>query len=481
MVRVGNQNPTFRYASEYTKSEGQFASELSTAYALKPHPWQDLILDDWLAVDENGKLIHSFCVLEVPRQNGKTGVSDPRETWGLIHRGEQILHTAQEFQTAKKAFDRLRKKFGTKKNDPFAIYPELNALVDHYTVSAGQMVLDLTNGGHIEFRTRGNNSDMGRGGTFDLVVVDEAQAYTEEQDASLSPLNSAAPSGSPQTILMGTPPNLSGGKGVVFTRAIENIRENPNPGDCVHIWGVEEVGDVTNKDRWYITNPSLGFQLLEEAIAKDSAKMAPDVFAREHLGMLPKHRELVNYAIPEKVWMQCASLEPKPDGKMAYGIKFSADGSRVAFCGAVIPENGKARISLIEYCSTSEGIKWLADRLNAGYTKASCVVIDGKNGVDVLIDKISDVWKVKGSIVRPSVKDVIASVGMLCDALNEQSVTWYEKQEILKESAISATKRQIAGGWGFGGEDSSPIEACALAFFGAKTTKRDPNRKMLIG
>lgn len=451
------------------------------SYALKPHPWQDLVLDDWLAVDNNGKLIHSFCALEVPRQNGKTGVSDPRETWGLIHRAEHILHTAQEFQTAKKAFDRLRKKFGTKKNDPYAEYPELNALVDHYTVSAGQMVLDLTNGGHIEFRTRGNNSDMGRGGTFDLVVIDEAQAYTEEQDAALSPLNSAAPSGSPQTILMGTPPTMSANKGIVFTRAIENIRDNPNPGDCLHIWGVEDVGDVLNKDRWYQCNPSLGFQLLEEAISKDAAKMAPDVFAREHLGMLPKHRELVNYAIPEAIWMKCASLEPKPEGKMAYGVKFSADGSRVAFCGAVIPENGQARISLIDYCSTGDGIKWLADKLNSGYTKASCVVIDGKNGVDVLIDKISDVWKVKGSIVRPSVKDVIASVGMLCDALNEQSVTWYEKQEILKESAISATKRQIAGGWGFGGEDSSPIEACALAFFGAKTTKRDPNRKMLIG
>ena len=208
MNRTGNQIPTFRYAEKYEKSEGKYAAMLSASYDLIPHPWQEGVLEDWLAIDDTGRLIHSYCVLEVPRQNGKTGVSDPRETWGLIKRGEQILHTAQEFQTAKKAFDRLRKKFGTRKNDPYAEYPELNALVDHYTVSAGQMVLDLTNGGHIEFRTRGNSSDMGRGGTFDLVVVDEAQSYTEEQDASLAPLNSAAPSGSPQTILMGTPPQM---------------------------------------------------------------------------------------------------------------------------------------------------------------------------------------------------------------------------------------------------------------------------------
>ena len=120
MTKRGNQTPTFHHAEDYEKTEGIFASRLASSYGLAPHPWQRDVLDDWLAVDENGKLIHNYCVLEVPRQNGKTGVSDPRETWGLVQRGEHILHTAQEFQTAKKAFDRLRKKFGSRKNDPYA-------------------------------------------------------------------------------------------------------------------------------------------------------------------------------------------------------------------------------------------------------------------------------------------------------------------------------------------------------------------------
>lgn len=481
MNRIGNQNPTFRHVSEYNRSEGEFASELSAHYALTPHPWQKLVLDDWLAVDDTGKLVHSFCVLEVPRQNGKTGVSDPRETWGLVKRAEQILHTAQEFQTAKKAFDRLRKKFGTRKNDPFAEYPELNALVDHYTVSAGQMVLDLTNGGHIEFRTRGNNSDMGRGGTFDLVVIDEAQAYTEEQDASLSPLNSAAPSGSPQTILMGTPPSGAAGKGVVFTRAIDGIKENPNNGDCLHLWHSEEVGDVLNRDRWYQANPSLGFQLLEEAIEKDATKMAPDVFAREHLGFLAKKHEVMNFALNHKNWESCRSDESKPEGKTAYGVKFSADGAIVALCGAVIDEEGKIRISLIDMKNTGQGMQWLADWLNERYTKACCVVIDGRNGVDVLIDKICDTWKAKKSVIKPRLNEVVAGVGLLVDAVNEGNLTWYSKQEILNDSAITSVKRSIGSAWGFGGENSTPIEACALALWGVKTSKRNPNKQMRIG
>lgn len=480
-MNKGEQSPTFHHAEKYDKTEGVYAAELSASYDLVPHEWQRNVLNDWLAVDDDGKLIHNYCVLEVPRQNGKTGASDPRETWGLVKRGEKILHTAQEFQTAKKAFDRLRKKFGTRKNDPFAEYPELNALVDHYTTSAGQMVLDLTNGAHIEFRTRGSNSDMGRGGTFDLVVIDEAQAYTETQDAALAPLNSAAPSGSPQTILMGTPPLITGDKGQIFLRSIKRFYEEPERRSCISLWGAKEIGDVLDKSRWYMYNPSLGYQLLEQALAKDSVTMSPDTFAREHLGFIPEHQHSVNYAIDRDVWEACKSTEPKPEGKTAYGVKFSADGSTVALCGAVIPDNGTARISLIELRPTGHGIGWLADWLNERYRKASCVVIDGRNGVDVLVERIADTWRIKGSVIRPTSKDMIAATSTLTNALNERSVTWFHQQEVLNDSAITSVKRSLGGGWCFGGDNSTPIEAASLALWGAQNSKRNPNKVMKIG
>lgn len=480
-MNKGEQTPTFHHAEKYEKTEGIYAAELSASYDLVPHEWQRNVLNDWLAVDDDGKLIHNYCVLEVPRQNGKTGASDPRETWGLVKRGEKILHTAQEFQTAKKAFDRLRKKFGTRKNDPFAEYPELNALVDHYTTSAGQMVLDLTNGAHIEFRTRGNNSDMGRGGTFDLVVIDEAQAYTEAQDAALAPLNSAAPSGSPQTILMGTPPLTTGDKGQIFLRSIKRFYKEPERRSCISLWGTKEIGNVLDKSRWYMYNPSLGYQLLEEALVKDSVTMSPDTFAREHLGFIPENIHSINYAIDKAKWEACKSTEPKPEGKTAYGVKFSADGATVALCGAVIPDDGPARISLIDLRPTGHGIGWLADWLNQRYKKASCVVIDGRNGVDVLVERISDTWRVKGSVVRPASKDMIAATGTLTNALNEKSVTWFYQQEALNDSAITSVKRSLGGGWCFGGDNSTPIEAASLALWGAQNSKRNPNKAMRIG
>jgi hypothetical protein len=181
------------------------------------------------------------------------------------------------------------------------------------------------------------------------------------------------------------------------------------------------------------------------------------------------------------VWEACKSTEPKPEGKTAYGIKFSADGSTVALCGAVIPDNGPARISLIELRPTGHGIGWLAEWLNARYQKASCVVIDGRNGVDVLVERIADTWKMKGSVIRPSTKDMIAATGTLTNAVNEGSVTWFYQQEALNESATTSTKRPLGGGWGFGGDNSVPIEAASLALWGAQNSKRDPNKRMRIG
>ena len=138
-------------------------------------------------------------------------------------------------------------------------------------------------------------------------------------------------------------------------------------------------------------------------------------------------------------------------------------------------------MTLIERRPTGMGTQWLADWLNARYQKASCVVIDGRNGVDVLVDKIAPVWRAKGSVVRPSYKSAIAAASTLTEALMTQEVTWYKQQAALRESAVTCTKKSLAGGWIFGGENSAPITAAALALWGAKTSKRDPAKKMRIG
>lgn len=481
MSRHGRQEPTFRLSEYYEKTAGEQAIALANAYGIPPHEWQKTVLRDWLAIDDNKVLLNSFCMLAVQRQNGKTGVSDPRETYGLIVRGEQILHTAHEFQTAQKAFDRLRKKFGTRKNDPYAQYPELNAMVEKYTTSANQMVLDLKNGGHIEFRTRGSGGDMGRGGTFDLVVIDEAQCYTDEQDAALSPLNSAAPSGSPQTILMGTVPDpRQPHKGEKFANIRNKMHENPETGFCIHEWATEEVGDVNDRDRWYEMNPSLGFQLLESAIAKDAASMSADTFAREHLGYWPELIVGGRIVISEKKWDELSTNNPPQDGKVGYGVRFSVDGSEVCLAAALRHENG-VHVELVRRENTSAGLTWLADFIAERKDTACTCVIDGKSGVQALVDRLERMPK--GYIHVASAQDAVSAASTLLDNVNEKTLSWYALQGDLRDSAVTSIRRNIGnnGSWGFGGENPTPITAASLAVWGIMTARRDPRRKGLVG
>ena len=243
-----------------------------------------------------------------------------------------------------------------------------------------------------------------------------------------------------------------------------------------------QIGDVKDPERWAAANPALGRRIQFSTIEGEAEQLDPDTFARERLGWWsPEITEHLDYAIDRTAWEACASEDEKPEGKTAYGIKFAADGSAVCLCGAVIPKEGPARVSLLEMRPSGQGLTWLADWLNDRYGKASCVVIDGRNGVDVLVERIKDVWRAKNSVIRPAARDVIAAVSGFTNSISEGTLTWYKPQTVLNESAVTAVKRPIAGGFGFGGDNSLPVEASALALWGAKTSRRDPTRKMKIG
>jgi hypothetical protein len=476
----GNQEPRIRVEPPRVATDGGDATLLMQEYGYELDPWQQSVIDCWLGTDTRGYYIVTSAGLALPRQNGKNVCLETREFFGITIKGEKILHTAHQVRTSKKSFRRLAAMFEDKK------HPEIIEQVKTIRYTNGEEMIELYNGGTIEFSARSRQAARGFDG-ISLVVFDEAQELTDDQVEAIMATLSASSTGNRQIIYTGTPP-YPGCPGEVFRRRRTACIENPGPHDCWHEWSVDakSITQINVEDRqlWYDTNPALGRRLDEEFTAEEARSMSPDGFARERLGWwTPVIGTQAEYAIPAEIWDACKSSEEKPEGIVAYGVKFSPAGDEVSLCGAVKPKEGPCRISEIERRSTAMGTRWLAEWLNARYDKASCVVIDGKNGVDALIDKIADTWKTKGSVIRPRVNDVLASVSMLTEALNEQTVTWNEAQETLRESAITATKRPIgnAGGWGFGGDNSLPIEAAALALWGAKTTKRDPSRKMRIG
>lgn len=476
----GSQEPRIRIEPERVQSDGQSAAMLMEAYGCPLDPWQQMILNCWLGKDIHGKYNVTSAGLALPRQNGKNVCLEAREFFGMIVKGEKILHTAHQVRTSKKSFRRIEAMFTDKR------HPEIMDIVKNIRYTNGEECIELDNGGSIEFSARSRQAARGFDG-ISLIVYDEAQELTDDQVEATMATLSASATGTRQILYTGTPP-YPGCPGEVFRRRRANIisPEGRSAFDAWHEWSVagKSLEEINTDDRslWFMTNPALGIRLSEEFTEQERKTMSKDGFCRERLGWWsPVLEQKTDYAIEREKWEACRSEDVKPEGKTAYGVKFTHDGAEVVLCGAVIPEKGPARITEIMRKPTGHGTQWLADMLNERYKKAACVVIDGRNGADVLTDKLSEVWKAKGSVIRPTAREIVAAAGTLCNAINEQTVTWYAMQADLEDSATSSVKRPVGGGWGFGGENSAPIEAAALALWGARNSKRDPKKKMLIG
>ena len=501
----GNQYPRIRIEPKRSGTDGDGAAMLMQAYGVALDEWQKLVLDSILGTDENGNYTTISAGLSLPRQNGKSELLIARTFYGLIVNGERILFTAHQLASVKKVFRRLVNMF-TDKN-----HPEIVKLVKKIREAIGEESIELNNGGIVEFKSRSRQGARGFDG-ISVVIYDEAAELTDDQAEAILSVLSASKTGTRQVIYAGTPTYI-GCTGTVFKRlrnaCIYNT-DKENIKNSWHEWSIaaDNLNGVNLEDTalWYDCNPSLGGRITEEWVREEFNTLSPVGFARERLGYWAAEGEATQeLAIDAELWDSRASEELKPEGKTAYGVKFSLDGSLVALAGCVLPNRSShggrmcigdlqfsftspkeeptapGRISLIRLEPTGIGLQWLADFLNERYKQAACVVIDGKNGADVLIDKICNVWKFKGSVIKPTSQDVITAANMLCNELIEGGITWYKGQEVLRESAITATKRPIGQGWGFGGATSAPIEACSLALWGCKTSKRNPSRQGRIG
>lgn len=464
---MGSQSASARIVPEYEYTDGDDAVKILKVAKLKTDPWQTTVLEDWMGRIDEETWSAASCGLSVPRQNGKTLVTSGRTVAGMLLYNEWVIYTAHLQKTATETFLEIKGIFESR---------GLSKYVKEIKSALGREQIILMNGARVMFVARTRNG--GRGLHGDCLIFDEAQELTSDQQASFIP--ALAASKNPQTIYLGTPPDENC-VGDVFRRIRDKTIKGENKTTSWTEFSVKEIGDVSDRRRWAETNPALGRRIKEKTIEGELEQMDKDTFARERLGWWQEIITGEDYAIDKEKWIACASDQEKPEGKTAFGIKFSVDGSQVVLCGAVVAKDGKSRISLIKNASTANGIQWLADWLNERSKNTACVVIDGKNGVDLLVEKIAGVWKYKGSVIRPNSKEVIAAASLLVNEIYESTVTWYRLQEVLDNSAQTSTKRAISGGWGFGGENSLPIEAASLALWGCRTSKRDPSRKMRIG
>jgi hypothetical protein len=350
---LSRSKPRVRVAPRSSTSDVDDAAFLSAGYGLTPDDWQEDVLDDWLGRRRDGRWSAATCGLAVPRQNGKNGIIEIRELFGMVALGEKFLHTAHEVKTARKAFLRIASFFENVRQ-----YPELAALVKEIRKTNGQEAIVLTNGGSCEFIARSKGS--GRGFTVDILVCDEAQDLSDEELAALLPTISAAPLGNPQVILTGTPPDPEKNQqGEVF------VRVRADGGSAGQAAGVDRLRcrgrHPAGRGRpraVAVGEPGAGHPAQRGRGGPRAGLMSPEAFARERLGWWGDPAAAASTAFGEGRWGGCltSGIEPVVD---ALGAAVSFD-RQYASIGAAGMNGAQLVVGAVE---RRPGAGWIVPEL----------------------------------------------------------------------------------------------------------------------
>lgn len=428
--RLGNQHPTQSVILPFDKSLYQEAMDLYERTGLDCYEWQSNMLDPIMAVDDDGLWVHQKFGYSLPRRNGKTEIIYMLELWALEH-GLNVLHTAHRISTSHSSFEKMKKyleKSGYKEGTDF------NSIK-----AKGQERLELyATGGVIQFRTRTSSGGLGEG--FDILIIDEAQEYTTEQESALK--YTVTDAENPLTIMCGTPPTPVS-SGTVFTNYRDDTLAYKNKYSGWAEWSVEEMTDIRDVDAWYNSNPSMGYHLNERKI---EAELGEDKLDHnvQRLGYWPKYNQ--KSAITENEWRTLkVNRLPVLKGKLFVGIKYGNDGANVAVSVAVKTLSGKVFVETVDCQSVRNGMQWIIHFLRNADIEA--VVIDGQSGQSLLTQEMKD-FRLKDPIL-PTVKEIINANSSWEQAIYQQTLC-HNDQPSLSTVVTNCDKRNIGTSGGFG-------------------------------
>ncbi len=460
-LRRGRQTPTQSVVQPYTSTRGEEAIALYNSTGRTAQEWQELLLADILAYNDDGLWVHTKYGYSVPRRNGKNEIVAIREMFGLKI-GEKILHTAHRTTTTHSAWERL-----------LDLLEKANVKVVSSYKAFGKEHIEVEGGGKIEFRTRTSKGGLGEG--FDLLIIDEAQEYQDDQESALKYV--VSDSQNPQTIFCGTPPTPVS-SGTVFTKFRNTTLSGGNQNAAWAEWSVENETDPHDIEAWYETNPSLGTVLTERKISDEIGSDEVD-FNIQRLGLWIRYNQ--KSAISKTEWNELKEpKKPELTGELFVGIKYGHDGKNVAMSVASRTKEGKIFVECIDCREVRAGNAWILKYLNTWKTKQ--VVVDGANGQKLLADEMKDCGLKKPML--PTVKDIIVANTAFEQGLYKRNISHMSQLSVVN-AVGNCEKRAIGSNGGFGyksikeGVEIALLDSIILAYWKCSETKEKKQKQRI--
>lgn len=465
--RIGRQTPTTAVILPYTESLGAEAVEIYNKSGRTVMEWQERLIEDIMAVNNENLWVHMKFGWSIPRRNGKSEVLIIRAVYAVTH-DEKVLYTAHRTTTShnawEKIIDRLTKA-GFTEGEDFKTTKQMG--LEH---------IEWLNGdGVINFRTRSSKGGLGEG--YDLLIIDEAQEYTGDQETALKYV--VTDSKNPQTLMCGTPPTAVS-SGTVFLLLRRDILCGKAEDNGWAEWSVTKLSDTHNSELWYETNPSLGIILSERTIRSELGNDTVDDNI-QRLGLWLQYNQ--KSAISREEWEQyaiCGTPELPQKKRLFFGVKYAKTTTNVSLAAAVKTTDGRIFIEVLDCRPIRDGNDWIIAFLRGN--SAEKVVIDGAGNQTILVDDMKNAG-VKCKTVLPKVTEVIEANALFERKFFEGNIC-HANQPSLAQAVANCEHRAIGSSGGFGytsileGADISLLEAVSLAHWICANSKE--KKKQII-
>jgi len=441
------------------------AEQLGTPFM----PWQRSVMDVALEI-ENGKFAYNEVIVTVPRQSGKTTsvlaliLARALGTGKLWTPPQTIRYTAQTRSDARKKW--YEDWLPVLEKSPFA---------EHYSarLANGDESLLFSNGSRQGLIA--STMKSGHGGTVDLGILDEAFAHPDAR------LEQAL---KPAMITRNQPPHPGAQLWVISTAGtramspylwnkVEKGREivaaGLNRSVAYFEWSADEDADPSDENVWWGCMPALGRTAQIDAVRADFLSMDLHEFMRAYLNMWTTIS--LDPVIPLAEWNALAIPNLDTEGiPVCLAVDVSPErSSSVAACG-VLPD-GNFFVEVIAHRKGTDWVPGLVERLVNEHHVSGDVVLDPASPAGSLADDLDR----RGVQTHPiKVRELGDACGQFFDAVTQDKTVRHLGQQDLAAALDGGAKRPIGdGAWGWGrknsGADISPLVACTLAFWAARS------------
>lgn len=313
------------------KSRMQEVADLADSIGSPLLPWQRYVLDDFLSIDENGKLRRRLGGLLIARQNGKTHLARMLILWNLLQ-GKNVLAMSSNRNMA---LDTFQKTAGLFEEHKF-----LKDQVKAIRYANGTEKILLKNGGLYEVAAA--TRDGARGKTVSgLLFVDELREISEDAWTAARPTTRAA----------GGQTFTCSNAGDAFSSVLNELRERsfdyPPPEFAWYEYSAPQFAKIDDRNAWRQANPALGYLFDEEAIAESIATSSIESSRTE---TLCQWVDSLASPWPVGSWEAIADKDIKlqPGAYTVFAFDKSPSGRFASLVGGWIMENGKIGTSLIQ-------------------------------------------------------------------------------------------------------------------------------------